>query len=270
MILLLGPFIGDFEQECILFRPYARWLVEVLDFDKVYLGTHSNRRFMYEDFIQKDNIISIFENISRDEAGQVGYIHNTISQKDYQIFVKNLKEQVQAEENCSKKDMKLFNLSYIKSTPSVSIYKKLFSPVKNFNVSIPDELKDRVVYIPDNSVKKDVHKKVYKFLKEYDVLVIGDRHTRLQKKNIIIPRIDYFENGYKLIFKIISEAHAVICPVSFWTTICNQQEVPVFSWGKVVSQHKPGGIYHFGNDKSQTIWSDKIPFDMIGSFVEGL
>ena len=166
MILILGPFIGDFATECILFRPYCRWLVETLDFDKtkVYLGTHSNRRFMYYDFMNIVNVIPIFENISRDESGQVGYIHNTVSQKDYQIFVKTLKETVQAEEDCSKKDMKLLNLSYIKSTPMVSIYKKLFSKVKNFDVDIPDELKDRVVYIPDNSVKKEVHKKVYKFL----------------------------------------------------------------------------------------------------------
>lgn len=270
MILILGPYIGDFETECILFRPYCRWLIETLDFDKtkVYLGTHSNRRFMYYDFMNIVNVIPVFENISRDEAGQIGYIHNTVSQKDYQIFVKNLKETVQAEEECSKKEMKLLNLSYIKSTPMVSIYKKLFSTVKNFDVDIPDEYKDRVVYIPDNSVKKEVHKKVHKFLKKYDVLVIGDKHTRLKKQNIIVPRVDYFENGYKLIFKIISEARAVICPASFWTMICNQQEVPVFSWGEVISQYKPSGIYHLGNDKSQVIWSDKTPLDMMKHFLE--
>ncbi len=270
MILILGPYIGNFETECILFRPYCKWLIETIDFDKsqVYLGTHSNRRFMYYDFMNTENIIPVFENISRDEAGQIGYIHNTVSQKDYQIFVKNLKETVQAKEECSKKEMKLLNLSYIKSTPMVSIYKKLFPPVKIFDVDIPDEYKNRVVYIPDNSVKKEVHKKVYKFLKKYDVLVIGDKRTRLRKQNIIVPRVDYFENGYKLIFKIISEARSVICPASFWTMICNQQKIPVFSWGEVISQYKPGGIYHLGNDKSQAIWSDKIPFDMMEHFLE--
>ena len=99
-------------------------------------------------------------------------------------------------------------------------------------------------------------------------MVIGDKHTRLRKQNIIVPRVDYFENGYKMIFKIISEARAVFCPASFWTTICNQQEVPVFSWGEVVAQHKPGGIYWLGNEKSQVIWSEKIPFDMIEHFLE--
>lgn len=268
MILLLGPFIGDFETECILFRPYARWLVETLDFDNFYLGTHSNRMFMYYDFIDKENVLPVFENISRDELGQIGYIHNTVSQKDYQFFVKYLKETVQEKEKCGKKDMKMIGqLSYIKSTPMVSIYKKLFSSVKYFDIE--NKFSKRVVYIPDNSVKKEVHKKVYKFLKEYDVLVIGDKHTRLKKQNAIISRIDYFENIYKQIFKIISEARAVICPASFWTTICNQQEVPVFSWGEVISQYKPGGIYHLGNDKSQVIWSEKIPLDMMKHFLKG-
>ena len=176
MILLLGPFIGDFATECTLFRPYCQWLCNVLDsFDKIYLATHSNRVFMYYDFLPKDLVLPVFENISRDEAGQVGYIHNTVSQKDYQIFIKNFKETVQVKDDCSKKDMKMVGqLSYIKSTPVVPIYKKLFSTVKNFDVDIPDELKDRVVYIPDNSVKKDIHKKVHKFLKKYPRQYIPD------------------------------------------------------------------------------------------------
>ena len=268
MILILGPFIGDFETECVLFRPYSRWLVEALDYKKIYLGTHFNRMFMYYDFLPKENVLPVFENISRDELGQVGYIHNLVSQKDYQIFIKNMRETVQERENCNRKDMKFFSLSYIKSTPIVSIYKKLFSPVEYFD-NVKNEYAGKIVYIADNSIKKESHTKIYKFLKNnYDVVVIGDKHTRMQKRNVVIPQLDYYENGYKLIFKIISEAKAVICPVSFWTTVCNQQEVPVFSWGEVVSQHKPGGIYHLGNDKSQVIWSDKIPFDMIKHFLE--
>ena len=267
MILVLGPYIGDFKQECILFRPHCRWLCESLDFDNVYLGTHSNRKFMYEDFIPPENILPVFENISRDEKGQQNYIHSSVSQKDYQIFVKDLKERVQDKENCIKKDMKLYNLSYIKSTPVVSIFKKLFSPVtKGFDIKT--EFKDRVVYIPSNTVKKEVHSKVYKFLKRYDVIVVGDGHTRLKSENVVISRMDYFENGYKLIFKILSEARAVICPISFWTTVCNQQEIRVFSWGKVVAQHKPGGIYHLGNEKSKIIWSDSVPFETIENFLE--
>ena len=266
MILILGPYIGDFETECILFRPYSCWLCNALDADKIYLGTHSNRMFMYYDFLPKENVLPVFENISRDELGQVGYIHNSVSQKDYQIFIKNMRETIQEREECSRKDMKFFSLSYIKSTPVVSIYKKLFSSVKYFDVK--NVYAGKVVYIPDNSIKKELHTKIYKFLKEYDVVVIGDKHTRMHKCNVVIPQFDYYENGYKLIFKIISEAKAVICPVSFWTTICNQQEVPVFSWGESVVQHKPGGIYHLGNDKSMVIWSDNIPFDMIKHFLE--
>ena len=187
MILVLGPYIGDFKQECILFRPHCRWLCESLDFDNVYLGTHSNRKFMYEDFIPPENILPVFENISRDEKGQQNYIHSSVSQKDYQIFVKDLKERVQDKENCIKKDMKLYNLSYIKSTPVVSIFKKLFSPVtKGFDIKT--EFKDRVVYIPSNTVKKEVHSKVYKFLKRYDVIVVGDGHTRLKSENVVISK----------------------------------------------------------------------------------
>ena len=67
----------------------------------------------------------------------------------------------------------------------------------------------------------------------------------------------------------ISNAKAVICPLSFWTTICNLQGVPVFSWGDNIGQHRVGGIYHFGNDKSLVVpYGDVKDYDRIVNMME--
>jgi hypothetical protein len=245
-ILACGPYIGSFEQEILTFRPYCRWLVEAGVYENIYINTHSNRFFLY-DFVPEENLLPIYENLSRDEKNQEGYIHNKIKSIDFGIIVKKLKEDIIEREKCTKKEIDIQSLSYVKSTPPYSIFKKIFEDIKIENV----QKNERIVFIP-STIEKDKYRMeyIYTYLSrlDYDVEVIGDEKTYFRKDNNVLRRIDYFENGWKTNVRKITESKAVICPASYWTVISNLQSKPVFSWGENISQYREGGIYNFGND----------------------
>ena len=267
MIIIGGPYIGNFEQEIISFRPYIRWLYDVLSYDKFYVNTHFNRLFLY-DFLPEDNKIAVFKYLTRDEIGQRGYVHKMVKQKDYQLLIKHIKEYVAVKEDISKKDISFYSVNYVMSTPPNSIYNKRFSKIQT---NLENDYTNYIVYIPANNESKENLLKVKKFLREYDnVVIIGDKQTRFKDENVVLKDIDYIENGWKRIVQIISDARVVICPVGFWTTVCNLQQVPVFSWGDQVGQHKPGGIYYFGNTKCLAFASDtmEIVLKMLEGFLE--
>jgi hypothetical protein len=199
---------------------------------------------MYEDFISSDFILPIFEDLSRDELGQQGYIHNTITQKDYQILLRSIKDIIVGKEGCNKREIEVYGLSYIKSTPPLSIYNKRFLPIGHSEINVEDYV-GKIVFIPDRTSSGSILRLIRDSLKDY--VIIGDQKTRFTKDNVVLNLVDYFENGWKYMIQIISKAKAVVCPLSYWTTICNLQAVPVFSWGDHVGQHREGGIYHFGN-----------------------
>ena len=256
-ILAIGPYIGDFENELITFLPYARWLHSIVDFDNIYINTHYNRHFLY-DFINKENIISINESLTRDELNQKGYVHKCLSPKEFGKIIKNFKNKIIEKEECSKKEIDVYYLNYVKSTPPYSIYNKIFNEINISNfINIPEEHKNRIILIPDK--KEDLKRLlyIYDFLKEYyDCIVIGDMKTFFPEKNVILSNVDYFENGIQYILKYISEAKAIICPTGFWTSVCNILHKPVFSWGVNPGQHRKNGIYNFYNDKCSVIPAD--------------
>lgn len=275
-ILACGPYIGSFEQEIITFRPYTNWLCKVVEHDKVYLNTHSNRLFLYENFIPRENMIPVFENLSRDERSQTGYIHKSIKQSDYNIIVRKFKEEIVKREKCVRKDIKLYHLDYLKSTPPYSIYNKSFDKIQDpNNINIPE---NKIVFVPVRNEDEQKMRWIYThLLRNYgdELTIIGDENTYFKKDNSILQQIDYFENGWKRNIKYIINAKALICPVSYWTTIANMQSIPVFSWGDSVSQHKEGGIYHFSNENSAIIPTTEttgvgIIIEMIDYFLRGL
>lgn len=250
MILLTGPYIGNFEQEVITFRPYVKWLSEILEYDKMYISTHSNRAFLYADIVDEDHVLPIFEDLSRDELGQTGYIHTSISQKDYQVILKGIKDIIVEREGCNKRDVEVYNLSYVKSTPPMSIYNKKFVPIDSTAVMNVADYENKIVFIPDRTATGSALRTVRDYLQEnHDFIIIGDMKTRFTKDNVVLKLVDYFENSWKYMIQIISKAKAVVCPLSYWTTICNLQHTPVFSWGEQVGQHKEDGIYNFNNKK---------------------
>jgi len=272
-ILAIGPYIGNFEQELITFRPYANWLVNVIQHEKVYLSTHLNKTFLYEQFIPKDNILAINESLSRDEINQIGYIHKKLQQKEFNYLIKVFKDKIVERELCSKKNIDLYHLNYVKSTPPYSIYNKVFDKIEQTNIKIPEKHKNRILFIPSKSDKSQRMLSIYIYLKDYyDCLIIGNNDIWLNEENVIFSNIDYFENGLKYIIEYISNAKAIICPISYWTSLCNLQQKPVFSWGTNPGQYRKNGIYHFGNNKSVVIPTDedtdlKVIIQSMGHFL---
>jgi hypothetical protein len=272
-VLGLGPFIGEFKHEFLTFRPYARWLAEVIDFSNVYVSTHRNRSFMY-DFVPKSNIIPVYEVFSRNEQGQKGYVHKDLQQKDFNLLVRKFRDDIVDRESCTKKDIEIHHLNYVKSTPHYSIYNKIFEEISTpDSINIPKEHHNKIVFIPATTEVLEKCSYIYSYLKqEQDCLVVGNIDTWFSNDNVVLSNIDYFENGWKYIVNYISKAKAVICPLSYWTALCNLQNKPVFSWGVSPGQYREGGVYYFGNKKSVVIPADidtnpDIIIKMIQSFL---
>ena len=253
-VLGLGPFIGAFKDEILTFRPYARWLMEAIPYSSVYLNTHMNRTFLYE-FVPDENIIPVYEFFSRNEKGQRGYVHQDLQQKDFNLLVRKFKNEIVERESCSKKEVEVHHLNYVKSTPHYSVYNKIFEEISTpTNINIPKEHHNKVVFIPAVTEPVEKCSYIYSYLKqEHDCLVIGSTDTWFSNDNVVLSNIDYFENGWKYIVNYIAKAKAVICPLSYWTALCNLQNKPVFSWGLNPGQYRQDGMYYFGNKKSVTI-----------------
>ena len=266
-----GPFIGDFESEIVTFRPHIKWISEVSEIHKsnLFLYTHENRSFMY-DWIPEDNIFHIYQQLTRSELEQKGYTHNNIKQKDFNLLVKIFKENIVEAKGYSKKDIDIIHLSYIKNPPVYSVYQKSFVKIPVPNINITEEYKNKVVYIPHEEKREGRAEEIYNFLlDEYDVIIAGDLKINLSWDNIIINNIDYFENGFKYLLQILNYAKMVVCPASFWTYLCNIQDVPVFSYGPTPGLYRSGGIYYLENEKSMVISAaEDTPAEQITSMVK--
>lgn|GEM_PF-3432943 len=258
-ILLVGPYLGSFKEEILNFRPYARWLFDVMDYDALYVNTHSNRKFLYYDFLEPEKVISIFESISRDELTQIGYINDFVNQKNYNLIVKSLKELISQKESVDKKDIDQYSLNYTRNYYPVETHKKRFEKIVDVDFYEDDDYKNKIVFIPDIDGCRRVLFLIKEFLdiENLDYIVAGDKRTYFQNENVILDRVDYFENGWKYNISSIQNAKAVICPLSHWTTICNLHNIPVFSWGENVGQHREDGIYYFNNKKCFTFPVDR-------------
>jgi hypothetical protein len=164
----------------------------------------------------------------------------------------------------------MVNLSYSKNG-ATPLYNKVFRPSI---IPLVKTEKRKIVYIPDLKEKKKRIYEIYeKLIKHYDVTVVGDFKTHLCEENIVLKKVDYFENGYKYIVKIISQADVVVCPVGHWTLLCNMQKVPVFSWGESPSLFIEDGIYNMGNKHVRVVPTDtdtpsQAIFDLSRYFIE--
>lgn len=249
-IVLFGPYIGDWKEEVLSFRPFVNWIYSNIEFTDYYISTHFNREFLY-DFIEKDKFISVYESLSRDENKQKNAIHKDIKTKDYSsIVLKNVRDDISSRTGYFKRDIIQYSLSYIKSIQNFSILNKKFSKIPYTE----DKEKQKIVFIPDKRSKRKTLEKIANYLdKNYkdDYVIVGDEKIRLKEENVIKKRIDYFESVYKLIVDYISNAKLVICPCSHWTVLANQQGTYVLSWGiENIAQYKTDGIYGFGNKNS--------------------
>lgn len=251
----LGPFIGDFEQELYTFRPYISWISEISTYKNFYLSTHFNRLFLY-DWIDKDNILPVFEHLTRDELLQRGVVHGRLTVKEFSLLVRQFKEDIMEASGHNRKEVSIYFIPYSKTPQPLPLHNKYVRPCSPPKIKI--KTKPKVILIPD--IKEDVTRLDYIYtvlLRNYDVKVVGDFKIHFVDDNIVLGYVDYFENCYKYICKYIFEADIVVCPAGHWTLLCNMLGKPVFSWGSCVSQFKENGLYYLNNHKSLVIPCDE-------------
>ena len=132
---VLGPYLGDFRTEVIDFRPFSRWIYEVLKPDRMYVSTHSNRGFLYE----WATVIPIFEDLSRDELNQAGFIHNSVSQKDLSLVIKKIKSDISKIAN-PENEIVYLSVPYSKSFHWFPLYKKIYSEIQVERIKTKKEI----------------------------------------------------------------------------------------------------------------------------------
>lgn len=219
-----GPYVGDWKCETFVFRPYVKWVSETLSIDKIFISSHANRLFMY-DWIDSDKRLSVYEDISRDELLQNGFLHKSVSKTDHALFVKSYKEELSKKCDCY---INYFPLNY-SNFFQYPFHCRLYSKI-NVDKEITG---DYFLFIPDDiecGKKIDDVYDVMRTMFSDDVIVVGDMRAHLIEHNVVLAKSDYFENGYEYILSYINNAKAVICPMGFWTFIADLQNKPVFSW----------------------------------------
>lgn len=251
-VLALGPFIGSFEQEILTFRPHMRWIEKHMGLNHVFYSSHFNRKFLYS-HVPNKKYVPVYRQLTRQEIHQSGYSHKDVDQRDFVGLIREYKDRIVDGMNCTKKDINQHSLPYVKYIPPVSIYHKIFEPIK-----VPiSKKKGYVVFIPDISMNQEDVVTIYDHLSNTcKFTVVGDTKCHIPEANEILQDVDYLQNGYYKIVTAITNAKAVITPCSHWTAIANLQGSPCLSWGENVGQFKDGGIYHFNNQKSRSVYYD--------------
>jgi len=168
-------------------------------------------------------------------------------------LIRDYKDSIVEQVGCIKKDINHQSLPYVKYISPVSVYHKVFEPIK-----VPKSTKKgNIVFIPDGSMSPGDAIRIWEFLQQYKkVSLVGDMKCHLPDENEILKNVDYLHNGYKKIVTAITNATCVITPCSHWAVIANLQGAPCMSWGTNVGQFKEGGIYNFNNTQSKSIVYD--------------
>jgi hypothetical protein len=179
-ILALGPFVGDWETEVTLFRPYMNWIAKILNYDKVYLSTHCNRSFLYDNI---ENIIPVYENLSRDELLQKGIVNITLSQRDYIIIQRKILSQIVSQYGKNKPILYNFFLNYTNRNIHYPFYKRIHKKIITENFLE----KDDIIFIPDVRESKEKIEILYnELIKKHNISVLGDMKTYLLEENIAL------------------------------------------------------------------------------------
>lgn len=257
-VVVIGPYIGDLEQELFAFRPHAKYISSTVEADEIYISSHFNRSFLY-DWIPEENFIPVFESLTRDETKQHGFLHDDVSRSDYSQLVKYLKNKVK--DLHTRVEMEVFSPPYIKSTNTISIYQKEFSSLSFPKMSINKS--DYIAFIVDQSKES---KRIYDTLKSrYDILVMGNMSNGIENENLLLKDVDYFSNGYTALINYINNSRMVVtnCPV--WAMVSNLMKKHMVFWGETCSQFKPEGIYGFDNRNAVSV---DIGRDSIISMIE--
>lgn len=252
-ILGLGPYIGNFETEVTEFRPYVKWVSEIIDYDEICLYTHKNRFFLY-DWIKEDNKIPISEILSFDETNQTDHRNKNFAKSEFQKLRKVFKKEIFERVDCRKSDIDVYTLNYTRNAIPCPFHNKIYSKIEMVCSN-----RDHIFFIPTKN--DQFNKTLIKRLSEESKVEIFD--------DSIDKKMKYEVNLLKML-----QSKFVVCELSYWTFLCNLQQIPIFSWGKsIISPYKKGGILNFGN-KSSMIFFEKGRIEtilkMLDYFIRGL
>jgi hypothetical protein len=253
--VLLGPYVGSFTQEILVFRPHIRYISETVIGAELYVSSHSNRSFLY-DWIKPSNFLPIYDHISRNEPGQTGFIYDEITKTEFNQITKKIRSEI------DHSDVDIHTLPYVKSTNGVSYYQKLFSPfdIPDYDIN-HDDLNIVAIFN-----KSEQSQEVFDFIsKMFNVVVIGDMNNGLEDDNVLMKNLD-LSNNYLKMFNYINKSKLVVTNCSDWALICNCQGIPVYYWGTEHSLFKNNGVLNFGNNKCTSICNmdSQSVADMVG------
>ena len=228
--LLIGPYIGSFRYEVIIFIPYMRYLLSILEYDTAIVCSHFNRSFLYNDI----NFYPVFGNITRNELYQQGIISSDVTKQQYNQICKLIKKEIGDV-------IEQQTLPYIKNYNQISCYQRIYKPFKQYKY----KQSDNIILLPNNGKENRI---LYDTLKDkYNIIVLGDMHSGLAVYNELLKKSNYFDIVYEHIFNKIHDCKFVITSCPEWALICNLQKIPLFYWGYDASLYKTDGIFGFGN-----------------------
>ena len=234
--ILIGPYVGSFKHEILSFQPYVNYLVSVLEYDDVYISSHYNRSFLYDN-IPNSKFIPVYSNLTRNELNHKGLIHDEITKQQYNQISKMIKTNIE--------DLSEHHTTpYIKATNSISYYQKAYGKYVYPDVEMDIE-KDTIAFIPDESNES---LEIYNSIKDkYNVVVIGDMNNGVAIDNVLLQQYNYFDIVYNYIFNYIHKVKMVVTSCPEWAMVCNIQGLNVVYWGDDSSMFKKDGIYGFDN-----------------------
>jgi hypothetical protein len=207
-IIICGPFVGSFHEEISNFRPLVQWIIKNLNYDDIYIFSHFNRSFLYDD------MIPIYSQYSMDDSKLKNHRNLDISNRLYNFISKSLINDNINDTEYQSKDIINIQNKYPKNQPKVSLLNQSFNKINvpvDIEVDIP---KDTIAFISDKSISKKKLKKVLNHLQQnYNVIVIGDSNIHFQKLNCLNTEYMLLYT-YKYIIHILSKVRAVICPLS--------------------------------------------------------
>jgi hypothetical protein len=222
-VIGVGPFVGSFEYEITSFRPYARWLSRILDYDEFYVSSHHNRQFLYS-WLPQTNFIPLY----LEKAGQAGIVHNTINHRKYLKCIRDFKNKIF--HITDKEDIHIYSVPYTKFGDPVSIYKKVFEPIQ---VPIDDCRKHTVLFIDCDTLASKIEL-------DDSVAIYSAAYTP------------------ECLVGMIASCAAVICPLGFNTILANLQKCKVLSWDtERLGMYRAGGQYNFKNPYCKVIYCDR-------------
>lgn len=230
-ILALGPYVGNFEQEVQNFRPYCRWVSDVVKYEDVYLCTHYNRFFLY-DWIPEDHKIAVTEEITHDETSQIEHRSEHVGRNQFLKLRNWFKSKILEITDHKKQDITVHTIGYSKSSIPCPSHNKIYSRIE-MDVSKGEH----VYFVP--SADQSLNLAIENILKPYEIRICDNNINN--------------HDRYRYNIETMMSARFVVSELSYWTFLCNQNMIPVFSWGLDVGPYKKGGVMNMGNQDSMTV-----------------